>query len=106
MRRAADGEDASVKDIAMENRLYPLRELLGDLLLEAGQPQAAMREYATALVNTPNRYRGLYGAAVAAQAAGDKAAATEYFTKLAALAKSADTERPELARARAFLGER
>ena len=72
MRRAADGEDASVKDIAMENRLYPLRELLGDLLLEAGQPQAAMREYATALVNTPNRYRGLYGAAVAAQTAGDR----------------------------------
>ena len=39
MRRAADGEDASVKDIAMENRLYPMRELLGDLLLEAGQPR-------------------------------------------------------------------
>ncbi len=56
--------------------------------------------------NTPNRYRGLYGAAVAAQAAGDKAAAAEYFTKLVALAKSADTERPELARARAFLAER
>jgi len=90
----------------MENRLYPLRELLGDLLLEAGQPQAAMREYATALVNTPNRYRGLYGAAVAAQAAGDKTAATEYFTKLTALARNADTARPELARARAFLGER
>ena len=106
MRRAADGEDASVKDIAMENRLYPMRELLGDLLLEAGQPAAAMRAYVTALVNTPNRYRGLYGAAVAAQAAGDRPAAAEYFTKLVALAKSADTERPELARARAFLAER
>jgi tetratricopeptide (TPR) repeat protein len=106
MRRAADGEDASVKDIAMENRLYPLRELLGDLLLEAGQPAAALREYAAALVATPNRYRGLYGAAVAAQAAGDKPAAAEYFTKLLALAKSADTERPETARARAFLAER
>lgn len=106
MRRAADGEDASVKDIAMENRLYPMRELLGDLLLDAGQPEAAMRAYATALVNTPNRYRGLYGAAVAAQAAGDRPAATEHFTKLVALAKSADAERPELARARAFLAER
>ena len=106
MRRAADGEDASVKDIAMENRLYPMRELLGDLLLEAGQPQAALREYTTALANTPNRYRGLYGAALAAQASGDKAAAAEYFTKLVALAKTADTERPELARARAFLAER
>ena len=34
--RAADGEDASVKDVAMENRLYPMRELLGDLLLADG----------------------------------------------------------------------
>jgi tetratricopeptide (TPR) repeat protein len=106
MRRAADGEDASVKDIAMENRLYPMRELLGDLLREAGQPQAAVGEYATALVNTPNRYRGLYGAAIAAQAAADKPAATDYFTKLVALTKNADTERPEQARARAFLAER
>ena len=36
MRSAADGEDGSVKHVAMENRLYPMRELLGDLLLEAG----------------------------------------------------------------------
>jgi tetratricopeptide (TPR) repeat protein len=106
MQRAADGEDASVKDIAMENRLYPMRELLGDLLLEVGQPQAAGRAYATSLSNTPNRYRGLYGAARAAQAAGDRAMSIEYFTKLMALAKNADTERTELARARAFLAER
>lgn len=106
MRRAADGEDASVKDIAMENRLYPLRELLGDLLVAASQPEAAVRAYATALVNTPNRYRSLYGAAVAAEAAGDRSTAKEYFTKLVALAKTADTDRPELARARAFLAER
>ena len=29
MRAAADGEDGSVKHVAMENRLYPMRELLG-----------------------------------------------------------------------------
>ena len=106
MGRAADGEDASVKDVAMENRLYPMRELLGDLLLEAGQPTAAVRAYATALTNTPNRYRGIYGAARAAAAAGDRAAASDYFTKLVALAKNADTQRPELAAARAFLAGR
>ena len=32
MRAAADGEDGSIKSVAMENRLYPLRELLGELL--------------------------------------------------------------------------
>jgi len=36
MRRAADSEQASVKDVAMENRLYPMRELLGDLLWRRG----------------------------------------------------------------------
>src|SRR4030095_2999882 len=34
MRAAADGEDGSVKHVAMENRLYPLRELYAELLLE------------------------------------------------------------------------
>ena len=38
MRAAADVEDSSAKHIAMENRLYPMRELLGDLLLEQQQP--------------------------------------------------------------------
>lgn len=33
MRAAADLEDASKKHVAMENRLYPMRELLGDLLM-------------------------------------------------------------------------
>ncbi|MGY4625743.1 hypothetical protein [Bradyrhizobium sp. USDA 4486] len=36
MRAAADSEDGSVKHVAMENRLFPLRELLAELLLEVG----------------------------------------------------------------------
>ncbi len=67
MRAAADLEDSSAKHIAMENRLYPMRELLGDLLLEQQQPGAALTEYETSLVSTPNRLRGLYGAANAAE---------------------------------------
>jgi hypothetical protein len=45
MRAAADGEDGSVKHVAMENRLYPLRELFAELLLETGQPAAALSEF-------------------------------------------------------------
>jgi hypothetical protein len=37
MRAAADGEDGSVKHIAMENRLYPMRELLAHLGLRCGR---------------------------------------------------------------------
>ena len=35
MRAAADLEDGSEKHVAMENRLYPMRELLGDMLMRA-----------------------------------------------------------------------
>src|SRR5258707_2138222 len=41
MRPAADNEDNSLKHIAMENRLFPLRELYGDLLLQTGQAAPA-----------------------------------------------------------------
>ena len=103
MRKAADGEDGSIKHVAMENRLYPMRELLADLLLAAGQPKAALAEYARALKQTPNRYRGLYGAARAAEAAGDRQTATSYYSGLMALAKAGDGARPEVAQARAYL---
>src|SRR5437588_11565180 len=53
MRAAADSEDGSVKHVAMENRLYPFRELLAELLLETGQPAAALNEFETALKQTP-----------------------------------------------------
>lgn len=106
MRAAADGEDGSVKHVAMENRLYPMRELLGDLLLQTGQGAPALREYEASLKENPNRYRVLYGAARAAEAAGDRSKATGYFEKVVALSKNADTARPELGRAKAFLGQR
>jgi len=105
MRRAADGEDGSLKNVAMENRLYPLRELLADLLLEASRPVDALAEFERALSLTPNRYRGLYGAAVASEAIGDKRRAADYYAKLLALATNADSVRPELERARGYLGK-
>jgi len=106
MRAAADSEDKSVKHVAMENRLYPMRELLGDLLLESGDAAAALVEYEAALKETPNRYRGLWGAARAAEASGDRRKAREYYGRLVALAKNADSARPEPKRAQAFLAQK
>jgi tetratricopeptide (TPR) repeat protein len=106
MRAAADAEQGRVKHVAMENELYPMRELLAELLLESGQAAAALREFEASLKATPNRYRGFFGAARAAEAAGERQKAADYFAKLIALAKNADTSRPELARARAFLAQR
>ena len=106
MRAAADGEDGSVKHVAMENRLYPLRELFAELLLETGQPAAALSEFEAALKQTPNRYRAFLGIARAANAAGDRQKASEYYGKLVDLAKNADTERQEIQEAKNFLAQR
>jgi tetratricopeptide (TPR) repeat protein len=90
----------------MENRLYPMRELLADLLLEMGQAAPALREYEASLKENPNRFRSLYGAGRAAEVAGDRPKATGYYEKVIALTKNADTARPEVGRAKAFVGQR
>ena len=72
MRHAADLEDRSGKHVAMENRLSPIRELLGELLLETGEPAQALREFEASLRNNPNRYRSFAGAAKAAERVGDR----------------------------------
>jgi len=106
MRTAAENEDNSLKHVAMENRLYPLRELYGDLLLEVGDAAAALTEYETALKATPNRYRGTLGVARAADASGNRAKAAEYYGKLVDLAKNADVERQEVREAKAYVARR
>jgi tetratricopeptide (TPR) repeat protein len=106
MRAAADLEDGSEKHIAMENRLYPMRELLGDLLLEQQQPELALTEYETSLTSTPNRLRGLYGGAKAANAANQPDKAAAYFRKLAEMTKDADTDRVEISESRSSLMQR
>ena len=106
MRAAADLEDSTEKHVSMENRLYPMREMLGDLLLETGQPALALQAYEASLHAAPNRLRGFYSAAKAAKAAGDAATARKYFEKLVALVKNADPERSEVQEARTFLTAR
>jgi tetratricopeptide (TPR) repeat protein len=101
MRGAADLEDSTEKHVSMENRLYPMREMLGDMLLEAGQPALALQAYEASLHAAPNRLRGFYGAAKAASAAGDSAKARDYFDKVATLGKSADPDRAEVQEAKA-----
>lgn len=104
MREAADLEDRNEKHIVTPGRILPARELLGDMLYEAGQPVLALKEYEASQQREPNRFRGYNGAARAAEAAGDRDKAILNYGKLLTLAKNADTERPELAHARAYVG--
>jgi hypothetical protein len=103
MRQAADLEDRSGKTVAMENRLSPIRELLGELLLDANEPAQALSEFEASLRNNPNRYRSFAGAAKAAERAGHRAQARSYYEKLVALAARADGERPDLVAAKQYL---
>lgn len=106
MRQAADLEDRSGKHVAMENRLSPIRELLGELLLEANEPAQALKEFETSLRDNPNRYRSFAGAAKAADRAADRALAKNYYEKLVSLAGNADTSRPDLVAAKQYLASR
>ncbi len=105
MRTAADREDRTQKHVAMENRLSPMRELLGELLLEAGKPAEAQREFELSLTSVPNRFRSLAGAGRAAALAGDKAQARLHYEQLLVLARDADSERAPLKAAREFLAK-
>ena len=80
MRAAADREDNSEKHVAMENRLYPMRELLADLLLEEGDAASALKEYEASMKNAPERLRAFYGAAKAATAVGNKEKTIGYLS--------------------------
>jgi tetratricopeptide (TPR) repeat protein len=103
MRAAAEMEETSDKHPVTPGNVVPSRELLGELLVALNQPAPALAEFERSLKRDPNRFRGIYGAARAAEASGNREAARDYYTKLLTLAADRDTERPELAHARAFL---
>jgi len=103
MRAAADLEDHNEKHIVTPGRIVPARELLGDMLLGLGQPAPALAEYEASQRREPNRFRGLYGAARAADAAGQRDKAVRYYGELVALTRSADVPRPEIAQAKAYI---
>ncbi|HEX5889877.1 MAG TPA: hypothetical protein VFY61_14310 [Pyrinomonadaceae bacterium] len=103
MRAVAELDDKTDKHPVTPGSILPAREQLGELLLELKQPSAALTEFETSLRTAPERFNGLYGAARAATLAADQKKARSYFEKLIALTRQADTPRPEIAEAKAFL---
>jgi tetratricopeptide (TPR) repeat protein len=110
MRAAAALDDATDKHPVTPGAILPAREQLGELLLELKQPTAALQEFETSLRTSPNRFNGLYGAARAArlaadqsQLASDRNKAMTYYGKLVTLTRNADSRRPEIDEAKAFL---
>src|SRR5213080_2789548 len=103
LRRAADAEDVLGKHPVSPGAFVPIREQLGNLLLQIGQPKQAQAEFEAALKIYPGRFKGLCGAAQAAELTGDNEKASRYYTKLAAQTSKAGGSRDELNHVREFL---
>lgn len=106
LRAGADLEDGSEKHVAMENRVFPVREQLAYLLLDLGRPDAALVEFQASLKATPNRLRGYYGAARSAELAGLPGVARQYQEHLRALTEKATGNRAEVEYARQAIASR
>ena len=105
MQDAARMEDGTAWKEGQGGVQIPPREMLADLLMELHQPAKAFTEYQTVLKQSPNRFDSLYGAAQAAQAAGNTAAAHQYFAELVRIC-GPHADRPELRQAREYLAEK
>jgi hypothetical protein len=99
-RAAAETEDVTDKHPVTPAELLPARELLGDMLLAVGHYPDARAAYQVTLLREPGRARSLFGAARAAQLAGDRATAKAGYREFLKLMSKADGHRPELAIAR------
>jgi tetratricopeptide (TPR) repeat protein len=104
MRQAADLEDKTEKHPVTPGRILPARELLGDMLMEVKRPADALKEYEQSLKREPERFRGIYGAALAAEMAGDDRAARKHYQHLVQLAGKGEP-RAQLTLARSYLSQ-
>jgi tetratricopeptide (TPR) repeat protein len=104
LREAADLEDALGKHPVSPGSVLPVRELLGQALMDADRPDEALAAFEASLGINPGRFVATRGAGRAAEKAGHTEAAAKHYGALLALAGSVDpASDPSLAHARAFL---
>jgi hypothetical protein len=103
MKQAAVLEEAMGPPSGPPGLVKPSHELFGEILLRAGKPGDAVKQFKAALLRQPNRARSLLGAARAAMQSGDKQGAAAAYAKLLAVWQNADEELPELREARDYL---
>jgi hypothetical protein len=103
LRAAADHEDAVDKHPVTPGSLLPVREMLGDVLLEGGSAAEALREYEAVLKTAPRRLAATAGAARAAWESGNRGKARAYAAQLLEIAKGAEVERAEVRVVRGYL---
>jgi tetratricopeptide (TPR) repeat protein len=103
MKLASKLESETSKHPVTPGEVLPADELLGDMLLVLNQPEEALIVYEENLKGHPNRFNGLYGAAIAAEKSGNGEKATLYFKQLIELTKNSKSNRPELSEAKTYI---
>lgn len=103
MSIAAEMESETSKHPVTPGEILPADELLADMLLVLNKPQEALTAYELNLKRRPNRFNGIYGAAVAANLIGDIEKATKYFEILLKQTENVVSDRPEIKEAKIFL---
>jgi tetratricopeptide (TPR) repeat protein len=101
MTRATIVEDSLPFEFGPPSIEKPSHELLGEMLLAAGRPGDARREFEIALKRTPGRSLALLDLARACRAAGDVSAAANAYRQLEANWKRADSAIAAVREARA-----
>ena len=95
IREAVDLEASTPKHAVTPGPTLPAHQLLGDLLMEQGQPAEALAAYQRSLELYPRRFNGLLGAARAARALGDESRARSFYRELLEVA-GGGTRQPAL----------
>jgi tetratricopeptide (TPR) repeat protein len=103
MTEAVNLEEGTQKHPVTPGEVLPARKLLADLLLDMNEPAKALESYEIDLENHPNRYNGIYGAAIAAKNMGDGDKTLEYFELLLTITEGSPGDRPEIIEARKFI---
>jgi len=78
----------------------PAREMLADMMLDAGKAQEALAQYEISLKTDPNRFNGLAGAAAAAEKLQQREKAAGYYAQLLKNCSGSHSLRPELQQAK------
>ncbi|MDP3495977.1 MAG: hypothetical protein Q8R82_22935 [Hyphomonadaceae bacterium] len=103
LREAVEREARTEKHPVTPGPLAPAREQYAEMLMLAGRPSDAQREFDEVLKTEPRRLRAVYGAARSAELAGASDTAARRYAELVEIAKPAGITQPALISAKAFV---
>jgi tetratricopeptide (TPR) repeat protein len=103
MKTASEMEWSTQKSPITPGELLPAREMFGDMLMQMNKPKEALEQYELSLQRSPRRLNTIFGAASAAEKAGDATKAKTYYQQLLEVAPNADANLEIAQKAKSYL---